>query len=111
MHCVHGFTAPEFLVPRAQADARRALGLPAAGKIVLVSGGGWGVGDVEGAVEEVLAIPAVAQVVCLCGRNEELREQLRAGSHGDRASGSRASPTRCPSGSRRPTRSSTRPAA
>jgi len=76
VHCVHGFTRPEFLVPRAKPDARRALGLPITGKIVLVSGGGWGVGDVEGAVREVLAVESVTGVVCLCGRNEDLRSQL-----------------------------------
>src|SRR5215469_17502601 len=47
--CVHGFTLPEFREGRVQGDARRRLGLPAVGKVVLVSGGGWGVGDVEGA--------------------------------------------------------------
>lgn len=76
VHCVHGFTSPEFRDPRAQDDARRALGLPLGGKLVLVSGGGWGVGDVHGAVEEALAVPDVAQVVCLCGRNEKVRRQL-----------------------------------
>jgi UDP-N-acetylglucosamine:LPS N-acetylglucosamine transferase len=76
VHCVHGFTKPEFLVPRAQEDARAALGLPAEGGVVLVSGGGWGVGDVEGAVAEALAVDGVAQVVCLCGRNEELRARI-----------------------------------
>jgi UDP-N-acetylglucosamine:LPS N-acetylglucosamine transferase len=76
VHCVHGFTAPEFLVPREAADARSALSLDPGAKIVLVSGGGWGVGDVEGAVKEVLGVEGVDQVVCLCGRNEELRTQL-----------------------------------
>ena len=76
VHCVHGFTAPEFLEPRDPAAARRALGLAPRAKIVLVSGGGWGVGDVEGAVREVLAVRGVDQVVCLCGHNKELREQL-----------------------------------
>ncbi len=76
VHCVHGLTASEFLVRRASADARRDLGLPQDGKIVLVSGGGWGVGDVKGAVDQALSIPAVSMVVCLCGRNEQLREKL-----------------------------------
>ena len=53
-------------------------------KIVLVSGGGWGVGDVEGAVREVLEVKGVDQVVCLCGRNEELRDQLARDFDGDR---------------------------
>jgi processive 1,2-diacylglycerol beta-glucosyltransferase len=83
VHCVHGFTAPEFLEPRPQAEARRALGLDAGGKLVIVSGGGWGVGDVEGAVREVLTVPGVTQAVCLCGRNEELRETLARDFAGD----------------------------
>ena len=72
---VQGLTAPEFLVPRAQADARRELTLPA-GKIVLVSGGGWGVGDLESAVQAALAESAVTCVVCLCGRNIDLEARL-----------------------------------
>jgi UDP-N-acetylglucosamine:LPS N-acetylglucosamine transferase len=73
---VHGLTAPEFARSRTQAEARAALGLPADGKIVLVSGGGWGVGDVEGMIDVALGDPDVAQVVCLCGRNEELRDRI-----------------------------------
>jgi processive 1,2-diacylglycerol beta-glucosyltransferase len=78
VHCVHGFTLPDFHESRAPADARRELGLPETGKIVLVSGGGWGVGDVQGAVEEALAVAGVAQIVCLCGRNDDLRGDLSA---------------------------------
>jgi processive 1,2-diacylglycerol beta-glucosyltransferase len=78
VYCVHGFTVSEFLVPRDQADARRTLGLPATGKIVVVSGGGWGVGDVVGAVDETLSVPSVACVVCLCGRNDALHRALTA---------------------------------
>ncbi|HWX09922.1 MAG TPA: hypothetical protein VNY33_08085, partial [Gaiellaceae bacterium] len=76
VQCVHGLTAPEFLEPHDQRAVRASLGLPLDGKIVLVSGGGWGVGDVEGAVEDALALDEVVQVVCLCGRNEELRGRL-----------------------------------
>jgi len=72
---VRGLTSID-LAPRDPAEARRSLGLPAKGKVVLVSGGGWGVGDVDGAVETALAVDGVAQVVCLCGRNEELRARL-----------------------------------
>ena len=75
--CVHGMARPEFLEPRSRADARTALGLPAEGAIVLVSGGGWGVGDVDGAVDVALSVPRVELVVCLCGRNRELAEALR----------------------------------
>jgi processive 1,2-diacylglycerol beta-glucosyltransferase len=76
--CVHGFTLPEFRERRSQVDARRSLGLPAAGKVVLVSGGGWGVGDVEGAAVEALLLSEISVVVCLCGRNESLRSTLRS---------------------------------
>jgi UDP-N-acetylglucosamine:LPS N-acetylglucosamine transferase len=75
--CVHGFTLPEFRERRLQEDARSRLGLPATGKVVLVSGGGWGVGDVEGATEQALLLRDVSAVVCLCGRNESLRSTLR----------------------------------
>src|SRR5271170_7726745 len=34
VHCVHGFTAPEFLIPREELDARRALDLEPGAKIV-----------------------------------------------------------------------------
>jgi processive 1,2-diacylglycerol beta-glucosyltransferase len=74
--CVNGLTAREFLERPGQGRARGALGLPASGKIVLVSGGGWGVGDLGGAVEQALALPSVTMVVCLCGHNEALCEEL-----------------------------------
>ncbi len=73
---VHGLTGPEFARPRSRAEARAALGLPTDGKIVLVSGGGWGVGDVAGMIEVALANGDVAEVVCLCGRNDALRRRV-----------------------------------
>jgi UDP-N-acetylglucosamine:LPS N-acetylglucosamine transferase len=76
VECVHGFTLPQFRTQSDLADARRRLALPPTGKVVLVSGGGWGVGDVAGAVDAALTIDAVATVVCLCGRNEGLRANL-----------------------------------
>lgn len=76
VECVHGFTLPQFRLQREQDDARRLLELPLKGKIVLVSGGGWGVGDVKGAVQQALTLDDVSQVVCLCGRNETLRKTL-----------------------------------
>ena len=38
-------TAPAFLAARSREEARKALGLPAHGRVIAVSGGGWGVGD------------------------------------------------------------------
>jgi UDP-N-acetylglucosamine:LPS N-acetylglucosamine transferase len=78
VHCVHGFTSEEFLDPREQTAARREVGLPDGGEVVVVSGGGWGVGDILGAIETTLTIPEVTKVVCLCGRNESLRSRLQA---------------------------------
>jgi processive 1,2-diacylglycerol beta-glucosyltransferase len=74
---VHGLTRPEFIQPCDLAEARRLLELPAVGKIVLVSGGGWGVGDLTTAIDAALGLD-VALVVALCGRNEELRTGLEA---------------------------------
>lgn len=76
VQAVHGLTGAEFARPRSRAEARAALGLPADGKIVLVSGGGWGVGDVEGMIDVALGNADVAQVVCLCGRNDELLKRI-----------------------------------
>jgi len=69
-------TAPSFLAARSRADARRALGLPAEGKVVAVSGGGWGVGDLLGASRAALATERDATVLCLCGRNDKLRARV-----------------------------------
>jgi UDP-N-acetylglucosamine:LPS N-acetylglucosamine transferase len=66
----------EFTTPRCPLAARRALGLPETGRMVVVSGGGWGVGDVTGAVRELLHEREVSSIVCLAGRNEQLRERL-----------------------------------
>jgi UDP-N-acetylglucosamine:LPS N-acetylglucosamine transferase len=77
VYSVTGFTDRAFLERRSRVEARRALGLPEDGAIVLVSGGGWGVGRLGTAVEAALGLPQVRAVVCLCGTNEALRERLR----------------------------------
>jgi processive 1,2-diacylglycerol beta-glucosyltransferase len=73
---VRPLISSEFLDERTQVDSRRALGLPEGGRMVIVSGGGWGVGDVEGAVHEIASISDVSAIVCLAGRNEQLRDRL-----------------------------------
>jgi hypothetical protein len=45
--------------------------------MVVVSGGGWGVGDIAGAVREFTRVADVTSIVCLAGRNEPLAEKLR----------------------------------
>jgi processive 1,2-diacylglycerol beta-glucosyltransferase len=74
---VRPLISAEFLCPRSPAEARGALGLPEEGRMVVVSGGGWGVGDIEGAVSEFTKVPEVTSIVCLAGRNEQLAEKLR----------------------------------
>jgi len=70
--------SPDFLMPRTRADARKALELPAHARVVLVSGGGWGIGDLEGAVRSALADEDTL-VACITGRNEIAREKLERG--------------------------------
>ena len=74
---VRGLTAPEFYEPRDRGEARAAVGVPPDGKLVVVSGGGWGVGDIVGAAETALELGEVGHVVCLCGHNDSLLEQVR----------------------------------
>lgn len=73
---VRGLHDERFLDPPRRDDACRSLRLPA-GPVIAVSGGGWGVGDVEGAVRVALETPG-ATVLALAGRNERLLERLRA---------------------------------
>ncbi|MFL5850526.1 MAG: MGDG synthase family glycosyltransferase [Solirubrobacteraceae bacterium] len=77
IEAVTGLYDDVYLQPRDRLEARRALGLPDDPRIVLVSGGGWGVGDLRGAIDIALEVPDVF-VVALCGRNEELRTALRS---------------------------------
>jgi UDP-N-acetylglucosamine:LPS N-acetylglucosamine transferase len=65
----------DFLMPRTRAAAREALGVAAHARLVLVSGGGWGIGDLEGAIDAALS-GEDTQVVCIAGRNEPARERL-----------------------------------
>jgi len=73
---VRPLISAEFLEPRCPLQARRCLGLPEEGRMVVVSGGGWGVGDIAGAVREFTRVPEVSSIVCLAGRNEQLAEKL-----------------------------------
>jgi UDP-N-acetylglucosamine:LPS N-acetylglucosamine transferase len=79
---VRGFSRPEFEHPPERGAARAALGLPAEAPVVVVSGGGWGIGEVERAARTVLAVPG-AVAVCLCGTNAGLRGRLEAAFAGE----------------------------
>ncbi len=73
---VRPLISSDFLGPRCPLQARQALGLPEQGRMVVVSGGGWGVGDIEGAVRELSKLTEVSSIVCLAGRDEELGDKL-----------------------------------
>jgi len=72
-----GMVRPAFERPPSRAEARRALDLDGDVPIVLVSGGGWGVGDLQGAIDVALELPDTF-VVALCGRNDAVRAALEA---------------------------------
>jgi UDP-N-acetylglucosamine:LPS N-acetylglucosamine transferase len=74
---VRPLISAEFLEPHDRRQARRELGLPEDGRVIIVSGGGWGVGDIAGAVRELARIPD-ATLICLAGRNEPARRKLEA---------------------------------
>src|SRR5262249_44058648 len=71
---VRGLSRPAFEDPPTRAEARAALGLPDA-PLVLVSGGGWAIGDLAQAADVALQLPGVP-VACLCGSNAGVRERL-----------------------------------
>lgn len=75
---VRPLISAEFLQPRCPLAARRELGLPEEGRTVVVSGGGWGVGDIAGAVREFTRVPEVSSIVCLAAHNEQLATKLRS---------------------------------
>jgi UDP-N-acetylglucosamine:LPS N-acetylglucosamine transferase len=75
-------TDPAFFAPVDKRAARERQGLPASGRVVLVSGGGWGVGGLAQTVDSALAAEPEL-VVVLAGNNEAARRVLleRFGDH------------------------------
>jgi processive 1,2-diacylglycerol beta-glucosyltransferase len=69
---VRGLTSPGFTDPPDPAAGRRAFDLPDGVPVAVVSGGGWAVGDLDGAVHVALDAAPDLHVVVLCGRNEEV---------------------------------------
>ncbi len=72
-----------FLSPPDRSAARAALDLPQDAPVVVVSGGGWGVGDLAGAADVVAGTVPEAVIVCLAGRSERKRAQLLSTRAGD----------------------------
>jgi processive 1,2-diacylglycerol beta-glucosyltransferase len=83
VEAVRGLNDPRWAQPMARDEARRVLGLPLEPRLVVVSGGGWGVGDLEGAVEEALARDRTI-VAVLCGTNDAVRRRIEARFDGGR---------------------------
>jgi processive 1,2-diacylglycerol beta-glucosyltransferase len=80
-HVVSPLVSSCFRKPGSAVEARRDLDLPSDAAVVLVSGGGWGVGDLQGAAEAALEIGAF--VVCLAGRDETTRVRLETAFRND----------------------------
>jgi UDP-N-acetylglucosamine:LPS N-acetylglucosamine transferase len=74
---VRPLVAQRFQAAPDRAGARAELGLPAAGTMVAVTGGGWGVGDLAGGTAAALEAGAGA-VVVVAGRNATAERGLRA---------------------------------
>ena len=68
-----------FLTKVEKGEARRRLGLPEEGKILLVMTGSMGFGNTEALVENLLRrIPADTQILVMGGNNTRMKERLRA---------------------------------
>jgi processive 1,2-diacylglycerol beta-glucosyltransferase len=75
-------TDPAFHAPVERQVARARCGLPATGRIAVVSGGGWGVGPMHETVRSVIAAGA-ERVIAVTGENERARASLRERFRGD----------------------------
>ena len=73
---VQPLVAARFRQPFSRALARQLLELPSTGAVVVVSGGGWGAGDLKAAITAALSV-GDAHVVCVTGRNDAAGRRLR----------------------------------
>ena len=67
---------PVFYQPTSPRTARAPLGIPPGARCVLLMGGGWGLGPVEGAARALAG--AGVHVLAVAGRNRRLEARLRA---------------------------------
>jgi UDP-N-acetylglucosamine:LPS N-acetylglucosamine transferase len=68
---VRPLVGEEFFFAPTQVRARAQLGIPAQHPLVLISGGGWGAGDLDGAIDAALNVPDAA-VIAVAGRNQRV---------------------------------------
>jgi len=67
---------PVFAIKKDKQEMRAKHGLEPDRTTILLSAGGFGVGSVDALVGSLLPLQHRAQVVAICGRNEELKERL-----------------------------------
>jgi processive 1,2-diacylglycerol beta-glucosyltransferase len=67
---------PVFAIQKDKQEMRAKHGLVPDRTTILLSAGGFGVGSVDALVQSLLPLQHRAQVVAICGRNEELKERL-----------------------------------
>lgn len=65
-----------FFAAPSRAEARAGLGLSLDRRLVLISGGGWGAGDLDGSIRAALQVPGT-EVIAVTGRNERLYTAMR----------------------------------
>jgi processive 1,2-diacylglycerol beta-glucosyltransferase len=67
---------PVFAVKKDKQEMRAKHGLAPDRTTILLSAGGFGVGSVDALVNSLLPLKNRAQIVAICGRNEELKKRL-----------------------------------
>src|SRR6188474_2667401 len=67
---------PVFAIKKDKQEMRAKHGLAADRTTILLSAGGFGVGSVDALVHALLPLQQRAQIVAICGRNEELKQRL-----------------------------------
>jgi len=67
---------PVFAIKKDKHEMRAKHGLESDRTTILLSAGGFGVGSVDALVSSLLPLQHRAQVVAICGRNQELKERL-----------------------------------
>src|SRR5258705_5575029 len=67
---------PVFALQKNKSEMRAKHGLASNRTTILLSAGGFGVGSVEALIASLLPLQHRAQIVAICGRNEELKKRL-----------------------------------
>ena len=67
---------PVFAVKKDKQEMRAKHGLEPDRTTILLSAGGFGVGSVDALVHSLMTLQHRAQVIAICGRNEELKQRL-----------------------------------